>query len=277
MNRLQIIWNDIKIDTKAFFTSPIAVFASAPLGLKVYYITDGLANTGLVLVIIGIILGHQGGYPLNFMFTGIGLLLIAIGFFGGLGEVLRKGKSYALVSVVVWGIILAFPLTMIVSGWGAPPIHDITTDLKNPPQFQAVVKLRPADANSLARKERGLKTKQRKAYPKVRTLRLYRKGLHPAKVFEAALALAKDEGWEVVAASPRRRTIEAIRTSFFLAFKDDVVIRIGRKRGKRPAVLVDMRSVSRRGESDLGKNAELIEGFLGELKEQFQGKKRSKK
>ena len=48
----------------------------------------------------------------------------------------------------------------------------------------------------------------------------------------------------------------------WFGFKDDVIVRITDKGSER---LVDIRSKSRVGGSDLGKNAERIHGFIEEL------------
>ncbi|WP_264673188.1 MULTISPECIES: DUF1499 domain-containing protein [unclassified Psychrobacter] len=48
----------------------------------------------------------------------------------------------------------------------------------------------------------------------------------------------------------------------WFGFKDDIVIRITDKGDER---LLDVRSKSRIGKSDLGKNAERISGFIEEL------------
>jgi uncharacterized protein (DUF1499 family) len=53
--------------------------------------------------------------------------------------------------------------------------------------------------------------------------------------------------------------IEATATTFWFGFKDDVVVRI-REEGARS--IVDVRSVSRVGQSDLGVNAARIIDFL---------------
>ena len=59
--------------------------------------------------------------------------------------------------------------------------------------------------------------------------------------------------------------LEATATSFFFRFKDDVVVRV------RPAPgggsLVDMRSISRVGGSDVGMNAKRVRAFLGDLRQ----------
>jgi uncharacterized protein (DUF1499 family) len=79
-----------------------------------------------------------------------------------------------------------------------------------------------------------------------------------AVAFDRALAAARDLGWEIVAAVPDQGRIEATDTSFWYGFKDDVVIRVaGAERESR----IDIRSKSRIGKSDLGKNAERIRAF----------------
>ena len=61
---------------------------------------------------------------------------------------------------------------------------------------------------------------------------------------------------------PAELRIEATDTTPFFAFKDDIVVRITPAGG---GSRVDLRSVSRLGRSDLGKNAERIRAFLREL------------
>ena len=56
--------------------------------------------------------------------------------------------------------------------------------------------------------------------------------------------------------------LEATDTTFWFGFKDDVVIRIQSTGGN---TLVDVRSKSRVGESDLGANANRIEKYLNHL------------
>ena len=52
--------------------------------------------------------------------------------------------------------------------------------------------------------------------------------------------------------------IEAVDTTAIMAFKDDIVIRV---RSNADGTLVDLRSVSRVGVSDLGTNADRIREF----------------
>ncbi len=58
-------------------------------------------------------------------------------------------------------------------------------------------------------------------------------------------------------------TIEAVDTSLLFGFKDDVVIRISSH--KEAGSLVDVRSMSRQGKSDLGVNAKRIQALLDQI------------
>ena len=83
------------------------------------------------------------------------------------------------------------------------------------------------------------------------------------QVFEAALRIAGQEGWEIVTSDADAGVLEATHTSGWWGFKDDVAIRIREAEGN--TTRVDMRSVSRVGGSDLGANARRISAFLYEL------------
>ena len=65
-------------------------------------------------------------------------------------------------------------------------------------------------------------------------------------------------GWEIIDAGGRTGYIEAVDTTRIMAFKDDVVIRV---RSNADGTLIDLRSVSRVGISDLGANARRIRTF----------------
>ena len=73
-------------------------------------------------------------------------------------------------------------------------------------------------------------------------------------------------GWERVSDGALPNTLEATDTTTWFGFKDDVVIRLT---AKSDDTLVDVRSKSRVGKSDLGKNAERIETFMAELRSQL--------
>ena len=87
--------------------------------------------------------------------------------------------------------------------------------------------------------------------------------LPPPQAFDRALAQVRELGWEISGSAPAEGRIEAVDTTFFFGFKDDVVIRL------RPAeggTRVDVRSKSRVGVGDLGANAARIRRLLDALR-----------
>ena len=228
-----------------------------------------LGITALVVLILGILgnryelVSFKVALPSLALAALIGIVAVAVSLIGAI-IVLRGGKAglaAALVGIVL-GVVAATPVsTSFVKGRSVPRIHDITTDLSNPPQFAAVVPLRAASPNPLDRKEPAdLAELQAKAYPDLAPLTLQEQ---PGKVFDAARDVAHDMGWEIVAATPETGLIEATATTSLLRFKDDIVVRVVERDA---ATVVDVRSVSRVGMSDLGTNAARIRAYLSALK-----------
>ena len=173
----------------------------------------------------------------------------------------RKVITFANAATVVVfaGIAIAVPLTMMNRGSSVPPIHDISTDMVNPPEFVAIVPLR-ADAPNPVEYEGELSAaQQRQAYPDLKTLSYVQP---KAELIKAAAQAANNLGWEMVNTDANQGLVEATDTTTWFGFKDDVVIRVQDKGDKR---VVDIRSKSRMGASDLGKNAERIRAFIKEL------------
>ena len=83
------------------------------------------------------------------------------------------------------------------------------------------------------------------------------------KTVDAAVARAvevlSNQGLEVVNIDPPAGIVEAVATTFWFGFKDDLVVRI---RPEGDGSVIDVRSVSRVGQSDVGANAARIERFL---------------
>jgi uncharacterized protein (DUF1499 family) len=170
----------------------------------------------------------------------------------------RLGSALALVGVLVGAITVGVPYGWQRRAQSLPPIHDITTDLDNPPQFKDAIALRADAPNSLDRGPE-LATLQRDGYPDLMPLTV---ASAPGDAFTRALAVAQDLGWEIVSADQSGGRIEATDTTRWFGFTDDVVVRLTPwGTGTR----VDVRSVSRVGRSDVGTNARRIEEFLERL------------
>jgi hypothetical protein len=151
-----------------------------------------------------------------------------------------------------------------------PAIHDITTDLADPPAF-ASLPLRADNMDNIPGADdsemQGMNPRQRwallhqRAYPDIRSVRV---GGKVADVIAKAERLAADRGWEIASSDPVRGRLEATVTVSLFRFKDDVVLRV-RATDNGAASVIDMRSVSRVGVHDLGVNAKRVRAFLSDL------------
>ncbi len=174
------------------------------------------------------------------------------------------GRAWGTFAWALLGLVLAtatvwIPWSHIDRARMLPMIHDITTDPADPPQFVAILPLRRDAPDSPVYGGPAVAALQARAYPGVRPAR-YRTGV--PQVFRRALAVARAMGWRIVAAEPAQGRIEAIATTFWFGFKDDIVVRI---RATPHGARVDLRSESRTGHGDLGVNAHRIEVFLARL------------
>jgi len=179
----------------------------------------------------------------------------------------REGMGRALTGIVLGALAVAPPLMLQARAGEVPPIHDITTNMDQPPAFVALAEARRASMNGLDYKPvmevRGqtinVREYQLAAYPDIVT---WRSGASTQAVFVRAKAAAEAQGWEIIAADETALRIEATATSMWFGFKDDVVIVIAQDGA---GAKLDIRSASRVGLSDLGANADRIRAFIAEL------------
>ena len=165
----------------------------------------------------------------------------------------------AAITVALSAVALGLPLSMLSKGKSVPPIHDISTDLINPPEFVAIAPLRADAPNPIAYAGEATAEQQRQGYPELKTLSYLQS---KAELVNAVEQAATNLGWELANTDTSEGVVEATDTTMWFGFEDDVVVRITDIGNKR---LVDIRSKSRVGGSDLGKNAERIHGFIKEL------------
>jgi uncharacterized protein (DUF1499 family) len=174
---------------------------------------------------------------------------------------LRRGFLISILGLVIGVLVFGIPWCYWRTAQHVPAIHDITTDTENPPRFVSILPLRKNAPNSPEYGGPEIAVRQRAAYP---DLAPATSSVPPEKAFERALTAAREMGWVIVEANAAEGRIEATDTTFWFGFKDDIVIRvIPADHGSR----VDIRSVSRVGKSDLGKNANRIRKYLKELKQ----------
>jgi len=209
----------------------------------------------------------------------IGVKLIAltlcVGIISLILTLLARRKKRGL---FVSALAIIFPLGALIGLGGTkakvdrlPFIHDITTDTQNVPRFsQTIMDLRTQTLGVNSVEYIGKKDErdkelysvlQTRAYPQIRPLVL---SASPEQVFGQALATATQSGWTVHTQDLQAGLIEATDTSFWYGFKDDIIIRIQASEGG--GSVLDMRSTSRIGKSDIGANAKRIREFMNALK-----------
>jgi uncharacterized protein (DUF1499 family) len=223
-----------------------------------------LALAGAGLLLAGP-LGSRAGlwsFIIGFLLLAASVLLGLIGASLSLVGGMRTGQWMIAGAGIIAGLaVVGVPSAFVLSARGKPAIHDITTDPDNPPPFVAILPLRAGAANPPEYAGAAVAAEQRRAYPDIQTLTLrVRKDV----AFDRATSVARGLGWDVVADDRPSGRIEAVDTTFWFGFKDDVVIRITELPGNG-GTRVDVRSKSRVGRGDLGTNARRIRDLLGRL------------
>ena len=167
-------------------------------------------------------------------------------------KVRAVGLLLPMAALLIGLAVLYVPLRFLQRARAVPPINDITTDTENPPRYMTAPRTYPGA--EFARQ-------QRAAYADIAPLLLLQP---PREAFVKALAAAEAMGWEVVGRDSAAGTIEAVDTTKWFGFKDDIAIRVTptAEGGSR----VDIRSKSRVGRSDLGTNAQRIRAYAERLK-----------
>ncbi|MBU3023875.1 DUF1499 domain-containing protein [Aestuariibacter sp. A3R04] len=168
-----------------------------------------------------------------------------------------------LVCALLSLVAVAMPVSMMSKASGVPPIHDITTDVTNPPEFVAIAPLREQSPNPITYEGGEVTKQQLTAYPEIKTQQFPQ----PIQdIFSAAEKTVDSLGWKRLSEGALPNTLEATDTTFWFGFKDDIVVRLT---SENNVTMVDVRSKSRVGKSDLGKNAERINLFFSTLREQL--------
>lgn len=178
----------------------------------------------------------------------------------GLLVALRRQQKKTVVQGIWIILVLAVPVGMVfhhgLKASQLPVLYDISTSWDNPPHIAQ----RPEGANPLQAAETN-REPQKTAYPDVVSLVLSQP---KADVLAKAEQVARELGWENIEVNTESGTVTAIDTTFWFGFVDDVVVRVAAH--AEGGSQVDVRSVSRVGKSDLGKNADRIRAFMAALR-----------
>lgn len=235
--------------------------------------------TGIRMIIYGTILAILGalsvllsgyGYQWGWWSFGFGFSIIpwgtgaailggiisAIGFF----KIPDRTKNQTIIGAI--GIGLAVIALANIGYWymeiqkGYPPIHDITTDIQNPPQFKAIVPLRANSPNPPEYiRDNGTPESQRSFYGDIEPIT---SNMSYEEAFQRALNTVHKLSWTLVDENKAEGRIEAYEKLAWYGFIDDIVIRVDTT---ETGVEIDIRSKSRIGRGDLGVNAKRIKAY----------------
>jgi hypothetical protein len=175
------------------------------------------------------------------------------------------GTASVLVALVVAGGVIGWPLGLLATARGLPELNDITTDASDPPAFVALAAERKRPANPADYPGERFAALQAKAYPDLVAIKLNRPR---AEAFDIAVEAVRRQKMAIVREEPpapdqsRPGAIEAVDRTLILGFYDDVAIRVD---GDARASRIDIRSASRYGRHDLGRNAERVRRLLREI------------
>lgn len=228
-----------------------------------------LAVLALALLVLG-----PAGTSVGAVHPMVGFsMFVLAGLVGLVGALIAAGtyRRHRTSGHLLSGLLGLIPVAAVVGpaalSAGAPPIHDITTDLDAPPAFVAAAAL-PANAG----RDMGLAAEGAKllrhGYPDLGPAHSNFAPTHSfARVIEVAHGMAD---WDVHHVDAATMRLEAVATTGVFRFPDDVVIEVRPAKGGQGSA-VHMRSRSRYGKGDLGVNAGRIYAFQDALGVGFEG------
>jgi uncharacterized protein (DUF1499 family) len=235
-------------------------------------VAAGMAVGAMACAWFGLIPSIQGFTWFTYsVFVAAGALFVSL-----IALCIHAVKKSASMGQIAFAWVVAAPLVayaafFISQAQKVPALHDITTDLANPPQF-STLKLRD-DLNKVV--PDGGRAELKALSPAQRRARLHAEayadlkpvsvGMNVPSTVERITAQARARGWDVVLVDPVRGRIEATETVSVFRFKDDIVFRVTPDPDDDSRSIVDARSVSRVGISDVGVNARRIRLALKEL------------
>ncbi|MBY6212090.1 DUF1499 domain-containing protein [Microbulbifer agarilyticus] len=254
------------------------------------------------LAIVGVRVGLLRLDATYSVFTVLGLSMIAVALFAMLvflwGMVKRnaEARTSALWAMLLAVIPVAVPMMLVgQQNLNTPALYDITTDLKDPPEFDMLISLRREGDNSPDYPGR-VSAEIQAATPAYADIKPLVVDVPARKVIEHAEKVARELGWRVIAVQPAKGRLELVGRTPLLGLTQDIVVRVRphepekaseseadekpsdqqKKKadatpvsGNAGPVRVDVRSASRTGARDLGSNAASIRLFLEHLQQRL--------
>lgn len=231
--------------------------------------TTGVALISSLLSFLLFVLGPGLAY-FRFVSPVGGFGLWAAGGFLGMLSVITaavvlfwKGWQAVPAGVIPGALVAIIFLTLSVSAMRYPAINDITTDPEAPVLFLEVVRTTEGDPIEYTYPAQRFAPLQERYYPDIQPLELK---LPARQAFQVVDKMAREmPEWQLIRVDEQALVIEGIAESTIFKFKDDFVIQAQPRAGR---TVIQMRSRSRQGRSDLGANAGRIRKFLSRVARQ---------
>jgi hypothetical protein len=199
-----------------------------------------------------------------FFGAGLSMLMSALATIG-IWRTGRPGTARVVFAIIVSLGLMLWPIIFLPKYEGLPSINDVTTDVASPPPFVEIAKLRAPGSNPVEYPGPSFARKQLAAYPDIKPIEIDR----PAEeVFGLAAEAIKRLKMEIVhqeapdVGAGRAGLIEIADRTLILGLYEDVAIRVT---GSDRSARVDVRSASRYGSHDLGRNADRVRLILKEI------------
>lgn len=246
-----------------------------------------LALFSLVATFMALIVVRSGALDLvpalSTLAGALVLAAVAILLAFGAGIVIWRdglgGLRQAVLAVLIGLALIGYPAYLGARAYQLPAIYDVTTDPIDPPQFDAIARLRPRDANPVTYAGLYTAEQQHNAYADIEPDDT---NSSAQEAYDAAMKVIIKRKWRVVDARPpqapppvptprnvaiqaspaRDGIIEAVARTPILGFRDDVVVRI---RSTADGARIDVRSASRYGRHDLGSNAARVRNLIDDI------------
>jgi hypothetical protein len=176
------------------------------------------------------------------------------------------GTARVVLATVVGLGMLAWPLSYYPTIQRLPMLYDVTTDFSAPPQFRTLVGARDgSEANGATYNSADFTKLQQSAYPDIKPMLVNRS---VEETFDLVVDAVRRQKMRIVREIPpgdengRSGSLEAVDRTMIMGFADDVAIRVT---GDDANARVDLRSASRYGRHDLGRNVERIRNTMREI------------
>lgn len=238
---------------------PIVVIAIGAVGTKLHWWSW---KAGFVAVMVRGPMGIGWAPALTALAIVVALVGLIISIWAGLW---RRSLTALVVAILTMGVFIL----MGGAAKKAPPIHDVATDWSEPMMFSdQVMKMRGAEANPVApdavlasgpMKGQKISDINARTCPGAKPVMMAKP---PAGAYAAAKKALTGDGLKIVTDDPAAGRLEAVATSFWYGFRDDVLVRV---KAEGAGSRIDMRSVSRVGVSDLGQNCKRVTRLAGAM------------